>query len=216
VRTNYVLIDFENVQPQSLDHLASEHFKVFVFAGAKQKLTVDFAASVQPLGPRAEYIQITGNGRSALDFHIAYYMGQLAAADSSACFYIVSNDSGFDPLIQHLKSKGIFARKVKTVTQIPRDGAGADTAGAAATPPKSPAERLQLILARLQQPTFTRPRTDKALRNVIRMLLPKEQLTEEEIEALVGELEAQGCLSRCGTKVAYTLPNDSSHTGADS
>lgn len=207
MRTNYVLIDFENVQPQSLDHLAGEHFKVLVFAGAKQKLTVDFAASLQPLGPRAEYIQITGNGRSALDFHIAYYMGQFAAADSSACFYIVSNDSGFDPLIQHLKAKGIFARKVKAVTQIPRDGAGAEIARVAATPPKSPAERLQLILARLQQPTFTKPRTDKALRNVIRTLLPKEQLTEEEIEALVGELEAQGCLSRCGTKITYTLPS---------
>ena len=53
MRTNYVLIDYENVQPKSLDHLAGEHFRVIVFAGAQQKLTVDFAASVQPLGSRA-------------------------------------------------------------------------------------------------------------------------------------------------------------------
>jgi hypothetical protein len=208
VRTNYVLIDFENVQPQSLDHLAGEHFKVFVFVGASQKLTVDFAASLQRLGPRAEYIQISGNGSNALDFHIAYYMGQLAAADHVACFYIVSNDSGFAPLIQHLKAKGMFARKVKAVTHIPRDGASAETARAAASPPKSPAERLQSILTKLQQPTFTKPGTDKALRNVIRTLLQKEQLTEEEIEGHVQELVTQGYLSISGTKVTYALPSD--------
>lgn len=33
-RTNYVLIDFENVQPEAMSMLDHEHFKVLVFVGA--------------------------------------------------------------------------------------------------------------------------------------------------------------------------------------
>ena len=36
MRTNYVLIDFENVQPESLVGLQQDHFKVLVFVGANQ------------------------------------------------------------------------------------------------------------------------------------------------------------------------------------
>ena len=32
--TNYVLIDFENVQPKNLELLTTHPFKVFVFVGA--------------------------------------------------------------------------------------------------------------------------------------------------------------------------------------
>ena len=72
MRTNYVFIDFENVQPESLGLLEHEHFKLFVFVGAGQtKLPFEIAASLQRLGPRAEYIKISGNGSNALDFHIA-------------------------------------------------------------------------------------------------------------------------------------------------
>lgn len=203
---NYVLIDFENGQPKSFDHLAHDHFKVFVFVGANQKLTVDFAKALQPLGSHAEYIQISGNGSNALDFHIAYYLGRLAAADPKACFYVVSNDSGFDPLIQHLKAKQIVARRVKA--DIPRDRAAADRPRIEASNPKSPEERLQTIVARLQRLKAARPGTVKTLRNTIGAMFRKEQLTAEEIDAHIQELENQNYLSRCGAKVSYSLPSD--------
>src|SRR5688572_26527427 len=120
MRTNVVLIDFESVQPDSLAPLGEDHFKVLVFVGSSQsKLPFEVAASLQQLGERAEYIKISGNGPNALDFHIAYYLGQLAAADSTAYFHIISKDTGFDPLIQHLKSKGVFAGRVKSIAEIP-------------------------------------------------------------------------------------------------
>ena len=82
MRTNYVLIDYENVQPNSLAGLDAEHFRVLVFVGANQnKLTFEIAAAIQKLGPRAEYVRIAGNGANALDFHIAFHIGQLAAQD---------------------------------------------------------------------------------------------------------------------------------------
>ncbi|HEX7334821.1 MAG TPA: PIN domain-containing protein, partial [Pyrinomonadaceae bacterium] len=82
MRTNYVLIDFESVQSASFEQLIHDHFKVIVFLGANQvKLPIELAKSLQPFGARAEYIQISGHGPNALDFHIAYYSGQLSAAE---------------------------------------------------------------------------------------------------------------------------------------
>ena len=54
-----------------------------------------------------------------LDFHIAYYIGRLAAEEPSAHFHIISKDAGFDPLIQHLRSKQILSSRVQTVADIP-------------------------------------------------------------------------------------------------
>ena len=49
--TNYVLIDFENVQPRNLEILASHPFKVLVFVGASQaKIPFELAAAMQQLG----------------------------------------------------------------------------------------------------------------------------------------------------------------------
>jgi hypothetical protein len=198
LRTNYVLIDFENVQPETLECLAHDHFKLLVFVGASQtKLPFELAASLQQLGPKAEYVKISGNGSNALDFHIAYYIGQLAAADSSAYFHIVSKDKGFDPLIQHLKSKKIFAGRVIAITDIPL---------IKASNTKSPNERLEVIITKLQQLKASKPRTVTTLRSSIASLFQK-QLSEAEVSGLIQELMGKKYLSVTGTKVSYALPS---------
>ena len=141
MRQNIVLIDFENVQPENLSALAHDHFRVLVFVGANQKkVSVQTAASVQKLGSRAEYVMIAGNGSNALDFHIAYYVGQLAAADPNAFFHIVSKDAGFDPLIAHLKSKKILAGRVKGVEDIPL---------VKSATAKTPEDRIEAVIQKL-------------------------------------------------------------------
>lgn len=77
------------------------------------------AKSLQKLGSRADYIKLSGHGSNALDFHIAYYIGRLAAIEPSAYFHIISRDTGFDPLIQHLRSQKILAGRVRTIANIP-------------------------------------------------------------------------------------------------
>jgi PIN domain len=194
MRTNYVLIDFESVQPESLAPLAGDHFKVVVFVGASQaKLPFEVAASIQRLGSHAEYVKVSGHGHNALDFHIAYYIGKLAAADATPYFHIISNDSGFDPLIQHLKSQGVFARRVKSIAEIPL---------VRATTAKSPAERLAVALDWLQQTKASKPRTVKTLSSSIGSLFQK-QLSVEEVIAIVQQLCKHGHLSVVGTKVTY-------------
>lgn len=96
MRTNYVLIDYENVQPKSLAALKADPcFKVHLFVGASQaKVAFEVAEAMQALGEHARYIKIAGNGSNALDFHIAYYIGQLSSQDANAFFHIISKDAG--------------------------------------------------------------------------------------------------------------------------
>jgi hypothetical protein len=120
LKTNYVLIDFESVQPSSLDLLNHNNFKLFVFVGANEvKLPFEIADCIQRLGERAKYIKISGTGPNALDFHIAYYIGRTAATDPAAYFHIISKDAGFDPLITHLRANKIFASRVSAISDIP-------------------------------------------------------------------------------------------------
>jgi len=56
------------------------------------------------------YVQISSRGPSALDFHIAYYIGKLVAVHPDAYFHIISKVKGFDPLVKHLKDQKIFVR----------------------------------------------------------------------------------------------------------
>jgi PIN domain len=199
MRTNYVLIDFESLQPDSLDQLAQDHFRLLVFVGANQtKLPFEFASSIQQLGSRAQYIKISGNGPNALDFHIAYYIGQIAASDPSAYFHIISKDTGFDPLIQHLKSKKVFAGREKAVNDIPLVKASTS---------KSPSDRIELVVAKLQQLKASKPRTVATLSSTITSLFQK-QLSAEDVAIVVQGLVSQGHLSVTGTKVSYALPSE--------
>ena len=199
MRTNYVLIDFENVRPGSLDQLACDPFKILVFVGADQtNVPFEIATSVQRLSGRAEYIKISGKGRNALDFHIAYYIGQFAAADPSGYFHIFSEDTGYDPLIHHLRTKKIFAGRVKAISEIPL---------LKVLTCKTPAERIAVILSKLRQLKTKKPGGVETLISTIVALFQK-QLSEKEVSELVQELVKRGYLTISNTKVTYALPGE--------
>lgn len=64
MRTNYVLIDYENVQPVELSLLDHENFYVRLFLGFNQsKIFFETAAALQKMGTRAEYIKISRKKR---------------------------------------------------------------------------------------------------------------------------------------------------------
>lgn len=197
MRTNYVLIDYENVQPEVLTALYAEHFKVIVFIGSNQKkITFEAAEALQRMGDKAQYIKISGNGPNALDFHIAFYIGQIAATDPTAYFHIISKDTGFDPLIQHLKTKKVFAARSRDISEIPI---------VKVTGIKLPSERLSAVVSKLQHQGASKPRTVKTLSSTIGAIFLK-QLSEQELAGLLKELQAKGYITVTETKVSYNLP----------
>ena len=155
MKTNYVLIDYENVQPEAMAGLCEDHFKVLVFVGENQsKVTFEVASALQQMGDLAEYVKITGNGKNALDFHIAYYLGQLALKAPDAFFHIVSKDTGFDPLIQHLKAHKILACRSIDVSEIPILKTAA---------PKTQADKISLVIEDLKRRKASKPRAVKIM-----------------------------------------------------
>jgi hypothetical protein len=146
------------------------------------------------MGDRAQYIKISGNGRNALDFHIAFYVGQLAMAERSARFYIVSKDQGFDPLIEHLKAKGIAAARVADLSLI----------AAKRTAPKVDADRTASVITKLRGLNGGRPRTIKTLSNAIAAMFQK-QLAPQEIASIIQALQRNGSIAVKDNKVAYLL-----------
>ena len=197
MRINYVLIDLENVQQASLAGLDAEFFKVLIFIGASQtKIPFELASVAQRLGERAAYIKIAANGSNALDFHIAYYIGRLAQQDPTAYFHIISKDTGFDPLIQHLKSQKIGATRSKDISEIPLLKAANS---------KTLQEKTAVVIANLKQRGASRPRTVKTLSSTILSLFQK-QLPGEELTLLLAELQSSGAITISENKVSYALP----------
>jgi len=197
MRTDYVLIDYESVQPKDLSTLKQDHFRVVVFVGAHQhKIAYETVAVLQQMGSNVKYVKISGTGPNALDFHIAFYLGQLAAKEPEAYFYIVSNDRGFDPLINHLKTRKLRALRVKTVGDIPP----LKTGNVKSTP-----DRILVIVDDLRKRGSAKPRTVTTLTSTISALFRK-QLSPDEIGSLLKALEERGYVSVSGTKVSYNLP----------
>ena len=215
--TNYVLIDYENVQPKNLELLSADHFEVFVFIGAKQsKISVDLATTLQSFGQKGHYIKVTGIGSDALDFHIAYYIGELGAKYvgeskskkdgnvdaevAGAWFHIISKDKGFDPLIDYLKTRGLNVARRELITDIPLFRISNKA---------SSQEKVDAVVTNLTGRGHSKPRKEKTLRNTINSIF-KEPLPEAQLTKLIAHLQAKKYIKISAGKVTYNLskPDD--------
>ena len=194
MRTNFVLIDSENVKPDNIAKLKHQQFRVFVFVGANMK-RLDFPVvdAVQSLGSNGKYVQISGNGPSALDFHIAFYIGKLSAEHPGAYFHVISKDTGFDPLINYLKDQKIFCSRWASVLEIPL---------LKSTDRRPPKERAADFYTNRIASVKARPATVKTLQSAIHTYFHK-MLSAEEVAEVLEALRAAGHVVVNETKVAY-------------
>ncbi|MBK5931712.1 PIN domain-containing protein [Halochromatium salexigens] len=106
--TTHYLIDYESIQPRQLEGWFTREATITLFVGPQQhRLPIELVMRMQALGERGRYVKIERSGKNALDFHLAFYLGELAAADPQARYRILSKDSGFDSLIAHLQARGL-------------------------------------------------------------------------------------------------------------
>jgi hypothetical protein len=165
---NYVLVDFENVQPD-MSALAGTAHQVIVFFGAKQQTSrhhFDKFDSLFELGSNLRRVKVPYSGKNALDMHIAFEIGSIHEKDPGASFLILSKDHDFDPLIEYLKAKGVTILRSKDVGAlakqvppavpamgaVPRKMKGAG-AGRKAQPQKVPQPSRVSQPSRLPQPS---------------------------------------------------------------
>ena len=196
--TNHVLIDYENVQPRNLaalrDASKGHAFRVYVFVGANQSnIKKELAIEMQTLGGDAEYVEITGSGKNAADFHIAFYLGELAEPGSDDYFHIVSKDTGFDPLIRHLNGRSIKAARRKDLFEIPL---------LKESETESLGEKVDKVIHNFDLRGHSRPRKVKTLKSSIRALFG-DGLEDEELENLVEGLKQRKYVAVEGEKIRY-------------
>ena len=197
-------IDYENVP--SLHGLAlPDDAVLYLFRGAKQKAMDDAAlTAISRLGQdRFRPVTIAGEGKNALDFHIAFYVGEeLTRSVRNRCL-IVSGDRGFDPLVRHLAQRGFsVSRHENLASAMAAASAKASDATLPAKPKAHPTvEAAAELLA--QWPPKNRPRTRSGLAKLLATHYKSSGLDAASSENLVGELLAAGAVSEVDGRLAF-------------
>ena len=107
----HLLVDYENVQPgmEDLLKIAPKLTDVWLFHGPNQTKR---AKQVKAAHERVTLVPHTGKGKNALDFHLSFYLGYVAARHPDATLVVVANDKGYDSMLSHAKLLGFTARRV--------------------------------------------------------------------------------------------------------
>ena len=204
---NHVFVDFENVPKVDLTILDNKAANFTLLLGPRQtKLDVVLVEKLLAHAASVQLVRLASGGRNALDFTLVYYVGRAVAADPVGHFQIISKDTGYDPLIEHLQSRNIHAQRHNDFTTLPFTAPAEQPTlnPSAATKPKSASkskaqvvslgERETQVLEHLRKATTTRPRKEKKLLSFLIAYLG-HTITETEALTIVKNLGRAGHLT---------------------
>jgi hypothetical protein len=200
---NHVFVDFENVQEIDLAVVGNQTVSFTMLLGPQQtKMKVTVVEKLLEHAASVQFVRLVSTGPNALDFTLSYYIGRAAATDPNGFFHIISKDKGFDPLIEHLRSKHIRACRHDDFTALRFSG----SAKPQSTTPPPPAASVKVqtkpralppiaselemrVLDRLRKPSTQRPRTKEKL---VSYLL--HDVAADKVSALIENLSQAGHL----------------------
>ncbi len=109
---NHVFVDFDNVTiPQSVpDFVRKKNLTITILVGPQKKnLDTALVAQLQEVPATVQLIRLEIAGKNAVDFALAFYAGRTAVDHPAGFIHLISRDKGFDPLIGHLRGRGVKA-----------------------------------------------------------------------------------------------------------
>ena len=191
-RTNYIFVDFENVQERELNRIANKPAKVVFVLGERQKnLPVDLVQLMLKYSAQVSLLKAEVNGKNALDLVIAREIGAESEKDQNGYFHVISRDKDFDALIKHLKSGGVLAARHESFAEIPLL--------------MNAAERVKRMADHFKSNPDSRPKKKAKLESKIHAEFGKT-LSPEEVEDTIRKLAAGRVLSVSAKgEVAYKL-----------
>src|SRR2546425_5351479 len=131
-----LLVDYENIGKIDLGAIPAGVRVPFFFGASQKSVPTEFLKAALRLGERFLPIDIEGQGKNALDFHIAFYLGEYLTRSPGTSCVVLSKDKGFDPLIRHLVRRGVTPRRAQSIGR--GRGPPAPPASAAARGPRPP------------------------------------------------------------------------------
>ena len=98
---------------------------LIVLAGAKQKkIDFDLVQEMMEHASGLKLVRLKSSSKNAVDFALAFYLGQAVLEHSSASFHLVSKDKGYEPLVAHLKDRGFEVERVDGCDELSFSWAG--------------------------------------------------------------------------------------------
>jgi hypothetical protein len=193
-----LLVDYENIGKVDLGAVPAGVRVPFFFGASQRSVPTEFLKAALKLGDRFVPIDIEGQGKNALDFHIAFYLGEyLARSPQSACV-ILSRDKGFDPLIKHLVRRGFAVRRANSIAE-----SLASVAPPAVTVSRQPSTLLDNALSVLAAAQKNRrPRKRKGLVAYLHSHFSKK-IPETELQRLIDQMIARKELSEAKGAITY-------------
>lgn len=198
----FVYVDYENMN--NLKKCPKIDGKYFFFVGAKQKSipkSLVFASNDSDV----EWIEIDGTGKNALDFHIAYYLAK-NDSEKDISHYILSKDSGFDPLVSFINKKH-NSKIVKRIISL-SDLVGAAQKSTDMMPTKEQKEisdKYEKVFNNLKGISKSkRPKTEAKLRAHIQAY--GKEWPDNDIQNILDELYRKGNISKGGNnRLSYAF-----------
>jgi hypothetical protein len=193
---NHVFVDFENVHEINLAVIGSKAVNFTLLLGPRQtKLDVALVEKLIEHSASVQLVRLTSSGNNALDFALAYYVGRAVAADPTGFFHIVSKDTGYDPLVEHLRAKHIHVRRHD-------DFANLTFARPAKLAPPPSDDLPGRILEHLRKNATSRPKRKKTLVSHL-LAFSGNKATEAEVLGVIDHFRKAGHLD-IDTKDAVT------------
>lgn len=198
-----LLVDYENVQAVALDQLPSDVHVLLVLGMKQSKLPTELALQAQALGGRFKYVPIRGQAANAVDFCIAFHLGEELCRNPAAECVILSKDKkGFDPLVKYLESeRGLNVRRVSTQKEAfpEKPTTPVSKLKASAVVGEAPFERVLTLLKKEQ----SRPLKRAGLEGKVKSYHPAMPAAERR--SLVERLFRDGKVVEAGGKLTYHL-----------
>lgn len=109
---NHVFVDLENVKEVEMSMLGRKNFIVHLFLGPmNKKLDVEVVERLLDYSQAVKMIRSPKAGKDALDFVLAYHLGQAVLTDPKAYFHLLTRDEGFDSLVELLKARHVKVKR---------------------------------------------------------------------------------------------------------
>ena len=189
----YILIDFENVQPTSLEILKNQNCKVIIFIGKNQnKIPIKLTVSMQELGDNGRYVITNHTGKNSLDFHIAYYIGKLITENvkNKVSFCLISKDKGYDGLISFLKSNEVAISRFLSVNDV-FDSTIFRTTKNKVVPNYSNNLLVEKVIDYFKNSIRSKPNKEIGLMNLIRSSILKNTTTDIECKKILTQMKTE-------------------------
>lgn len=120
------LIDFENVSNggfEGLENLTDAENLILFYSDNAGTISIATHRKLEQSVVQKEYLSVKTGGKNALDFQLATYLGYLISQKPNEDYCIVSNDEGFQHVVNFWEQKGVRIIRCANLLQETRENA---------------------------------------------------------------------------------------------